>query len=49
MNTHTAMLCITACAIFITAATTGEVVRPLLLLVALAYAAGRAHDPKEDE
>ena len=48
MNAHTAMLCITACAIFITAATTGEVVRPLLL-VALAYAAGRAHDPKEDE
>lgn len=41
MNTHTAMLCITACAIFITAATTGEVVRPLLLIV-LAYAAGRA-------
>ena len=33
---------------FPTAATTGEVVRPLLL-VALAYAAGRAHDPKEDE
>lgn len=48
MTTHTAMLCITACAIFITAATTGEVVRPLLL-VALAYAAGRAYDPKEDE
>ena len=48
MNTHTTMLCITACAIFITAVTTGEVVRPLLL-VALAYAAGRAHDQKEDE
>ena len=48
MNTHTAMLCITACAIFITAVTTGEVVRPLLL-IALAYAAGRTHDPKEDE
>lgn len=48
MSAHTAMLCITGCAIFITAATTGEVVRPLLL-IALAYAAGRTHDPKEDE
>lgn len=48
MNTHTAMLCITACAIFITAATTDEVMRPLLL-VALAYAVARAHDPNEDE